>query len=226
MIRRDYLLRMIAEFLELLNRLQSLKREEDWNEAAGLINSEFERLMGTGAEAVERLSDTELLAKIIQGEPTQIVRDKTLMVTALLKEAGDTAAAQGREEQSRLFFIKGLHLLLDVMSQGELSDWPDFVPKVEAFTSALGSGPVPLQTLARLMQHYERAGDFAKAEDALFAIVQMEPCAPGLLEFGTSFYERLSRHTDRALEEGNLPRPELEAGVQELRRKVEPGSSK
>ncbi len=221
MIRRDYLLRMIAEFLELLSRLQSLKRGQLWGEATGLINAEFERLIGAGAEAVERLSETELLAKVIQGEPTQVVRDKTLMLTALLKEAGDAAAAQGREEQSRAFFLKGLHLLLDVLSQGEISDWPEFVPKVEVFTSAIGEGSLPVPTLARLMQHYERAGSFAKAEDALFDIVQADPRLPGLLEFGTSFYERIGRQKDRVLEEGNLPRPELEAGFQELRRALE-----
>jgi len=218
MIRRDYLLRMIAEFLELLSRLQSLKKGQRWGEAAGVIDKEFERLVGAGAEAVARLTETDLLARIIQGEPTQVIRDKTLMVTALLKEAGDTAGAEGRQEQSRAYYLKGLHLLLDVLAQGELSDWPDFVPKVEVFTAALGDGQLPLETLARLMQHFERSGNFAKAEDALFEIIEAEPLRPGLLEFGTAFYERLRRHTDRELEEGNLPRPELEAGLAELRR--------
>ncbi len=221
MIRRDYLLRMIAEFLELLSRLQSLKRGQKWGEATSLIDTEFQRLIGAGADAVQGLSETELLAKVIQGEATQVVRDKTLMLTALLKEAGDTAAAQGREEQSRAFFIKGLHLLLDVISQGEISDWPDFVPKVEAFIGAIDEGNLPVSTLARLMQHYERAGSFAKAEDALFNIVQAEPRFPGLLEFGTSFYERIGRQRDRVLEEGNLPRSELEAGLRELRQALQ-----
>jgi Family of unknown function (DUF6483) len=221
MIRRDYLLRMIAEFLELLSRLQSLKKGQRWGEAAGVIDKEFERLVGTGAEAVARLTETELLARIIQGEPTQVVRDKTLMVTVLLKEAGDTAGGEGRLEQSRAYYLKGLHLLLDVLAQGELSDWPDFVPTVEVFLAALGDGQLPLETLARLMQHYERLGDFGKAEDALFEIVEAEPLRPGLLEFGTSFYERVGRHTDRELEEGNLPRRELEAGRGELRRMIE-----
>lgn len=221
MIRRDYILRMIAEFLELLSRLQSLKKGQLWGEATGLINAEFERLIGAGAEAVAGLSETELLAKIILGEPTQVVRDKTLMLTALLKEAGDAAAAQGREEQSRAFYVRGLHLLLDVISQGELSDWPEFVPKVEVFTSSIGEGHLPVSSLARLMQHYERGGSFAKAEDALFDIVRAEPQLPGLLEFGTSFYERIGRQRDRTLEEGNLPRPELESGLRELRLALE-----
>lgn len=222
MIRRDYFLRMIADFLELLNRLDSLKKGQRWSEATGVLDTGFERLVGAGAEAVERLSETELLARVIQGEPTQIVRDKTLMLTALLKEAGDVADEQGRTEQSRAYYLKGLHLLLDVLAQGELSDWPDFVPKVEMFGAVLDEEQLPVETLARLMQHHERSGNFAKAEDELFAIAGREPRIPGVLEFGQAFYERVGRHSDRELEEGNLPRRELVTGLAELRRRLEP----
>ena len=48
-----------------------------------------------------QLSETDLLAKLIQGEPTQVVRDKTLILSALLKEAGDLAAEQDRPKESR-----------------------------------------------------------------------------------------------------------------------------
>jgi hypothetical protein len=217
MIRRDYILRMIAEFIEMLNRLEGLKKGQLWTQAAELVDHEFERLVGSGAETIAQLSETELLARVIRGEPTQVVRDKTLIITALLKEAGDVATRAGRIDRGHQFYLKGLHLLLDVLAEGDSSDWPDFVPKVEMFTAALGGAPLPMGTLARLMQHYELTGDFAKAEDALFAMIENEPETPGLIEFGTAFYERLCRHTDTALELGNLPRPELEAGLAELR---------
>jgi hypothetical protein len=35
----------------------------------------------------------------------------------------------------------------------------------------LRNDPLPLRTLALLMQHYERTGEFAKAEDELFAML-------------------------------------------------------
>ncbi len=220
MIRRDYLLRMIAEFLELLNRLEALKKGRLWKEVGLLVDEEFKRMIGAGADAVAQLSDTELLARVIQGEPTQIVRDKTLILTALLKEAGDAAAAQHDAERARLFYLKALHLLLDVLAEGGPFDCPDFVPKVDMLTAALGDAPLPVETLARLMQHYERSGEFAKAEDALFAIVEADPQRPGLLEFGTAFYERLRSQPDAALAFGNLPRAEIEAGVADLRVKT------
>jgi hypothetical protein len=218
-IRRDYILRMIEEFIQALARINALKTGQRWQEAAGAVDEEFQRLIGAGAQAVVRLTETELLARLIRGEPTQAVRDKTLLLTALLKEAGDVAARQERAEESRSCYLKGLHLLLETLAREEVFDCPDFVPRIEMFAAALRDSPLPLQTQALLMQHYERSGEFAKAEDALFAILEAEPGNAGLVEFGVSFYERLQGQSDAALAAGNLPRPELEAGLAELRKR-------
>jgi hypothetical protein len=70
-----------------------------------------------------------------------------------------------------------------------------------------------------LMRHYEQHGAFAKAEDALFDLLEAEPGNSDALEFGIAFYERLRGQSDMALAKGNLPRQELEAGLAELRQR-------
>lgn len=220
MIRRDYILRMIEEFVQALARINELKHDRRWQEAAGVVDEEFQRLIGMGAQAVASLTETELLASLIRGEPTQAVHDKTLMLTALLKEAGDVAATQEHAEESRSCYLKGLRLLLETLAREEVSDCPDFVPRVEMFAAALRDSPLPLETQALLMQHYERSGQFAKAEDALFAMLEAEPGKAGLVEFGVAFYERLQGQSDASLAAGNLPRPEFESGLAELRKRL------
>jgi uncharacterized protein DUF6483 len=215
-IRRDYILRMLEEFFEVLSRLRSLKQGQLWKEAAGTLDEQFQKLVGADARAALKLTETELLARLIQGEPTQAVREKTQMLVALLKESGEVAAAEGRQEESGAFYVKALDLILDLLAQGEVSDRPEFVPPVDALVSALGGEALPLTTQVRLMQHYERSGQFAKAEDILFAILESHPHHPGLLEFGTRFYERLQHQSDSSLAAGNLPRTELPAGLQKL----------
>jgi hypothetical protein len=217
MIRRDYILRMIEEFFEAISRINALKKGQHWQEAAGELDGEFQRLIGAGAPAVARLTETELLSRIIQGEPTHVVHQKTLMLTTLLKQAGDVAVGQDRPEEGRSCYLKGLHLLLESLARTEVSEWPEFVPKVEVFVAALRGAPLPLETEAMLMQHYELAGDFAKAEDRLFAMLDGEPGNLRLLEFGLAFYRRLEAHSDATLAEGGLPRAEVEAGATELR---------
>ncbi|HYG33321.1 MAG TPA: DUF6483 family protein [Clostridia bacterium] len=219
MIRRDYILRMLAEFFEALSRLRALKKGQLWREAHISVEHEFQRLLGCDAATAAKLTETELLARLIQGEPTQAVREKTLILTTLLKEAGDIAVAEGREGEGQNSYLKGLHLLLDVMAREGLADYPDFVPRVEVFVAALADSVLPLATQAMLMQHYEQTGQFAKGEDVLFSMLETEPDNPNLVNFGIAFYERLRGQSDTNLVAGNLPRPELEAGLAELQRK-------
>ena len=159
MIRRDYILRMIEEFAQALARIRSLKRSQRWTEASAALDAEFERLIGDDGQAVARLSETELLARLMQDGPTHVVRDKTLLLTTLLKEAGDVAAAEDRVDESRECYLKALHLLLDVLARGEVFECSEFLPKVEMLKEALQGTPLPPRTHAMLMQHHERTGD-------------------------------------------------------------------
>jgi hypothetical protein len=217
MLRRDFILRMIEEFAEALARIRALKNDKRWGEASLLTEEEFKRITGLDSDALLKLSETELLARLIQGEPLHAVREKMFFLTTLLKETGDIAAAEGRVDESRACYLKGLHLLLDSLARGDGFEQPEFVPKVDLFAAALADGELPVQTSALLMEHYERTGQFAKAEDALFAILDADRGNMAVLDFGISFYERLLRQNDTRLIEGNLPRAEVEAGVAELR---------
>jgi hypothetical protein len=210
---------MIEEFAQALARINSSKRDGRWSEASETLDTEFKRLMGEGAQAVARLSETELLARLLQNDPTHVLRDKTLILTALLNEAGDVAAAQGLVEESRVCYLKALHLLLEVLARGEMFECPGFVPKVERLESALKGAQLSVPTQALLMQHHERTGEFAKAEDALFAMLEAEPDNERIVEFGVAFYQRMLTQGDAALTAANLPRPEVEEGLKELERR-------
>jgi hypothetical protein len=222
MIRRDYLLRMIEEFIQMLARLQSLKQGQRWNEAGELLDDEFRRLVGDGAPAVARLSETDLLARLAQEGPTQLVREKTMMLATLLKQAGDVAVAEDRAEDGRQCYLKALHLLLEVLGREDVHVLPEFVPGVESLKQVLEGGSLPLRTHALLMQHHERIGEFAKAEDECFAMLDAEPGNERLVELGCAFYRRLLNQNDTALNEANLPRREVEEGLTELETRRKP----
>jgi hypothetical protein len=108
MIRRDYILRMIEEFFQALSRIKSLKGTQQWQEANTGIEQEFKRLIGMDAQTVSQLSETELLAQVVRGEPTLAVREKILMVATLLKEAGDVLAEPGRPSRKPALLLEGI----------------------------------------------------------------------------------------------------------------------
>ena len=219
MIRRDYLLRQIEQFVAMLAKIAGLAKSEQWQEAATSVAGEFQRLTGVDGPEVLRMSETELLARLIQGEPTLLVESKAFMLATLLKTSGDLLAGQGRLVASHEYYLKGLQLLLDTFGRNEITERPDFVPAVEAFLTGLRDAPLPLPTNAMLMRHYERIGEFARAEDALFAMVDSEPANVELLDFGAAFCRRLLGLSDDALAAGNLPRAEVQAGLAELDRR-------
>jgi tetratricopeptide (TPR) repeat protein len=220
MIRRDYILRMIEDCVRALARIGELKSGRQWREAAEALDEEFQRLIGAGPDAVSRLSETELLAHLMRDEPTLAVRDKTLILTALLKEAGDVALAQGKTEESRACFLKALHLLFDTMDRGEPFEPPEFLPTIEVLIASLRDQPLPARTLVLLMRHYEQTKEFDQAENALFELLEAEPSHAGMVAFGRAFYDRLRSLTDADLRAGNLPRSEVEAGFEEWCRRT------
>src|SRR5260370_1236610 len=189
-------------------------------EADDALEAEVNKLVGAGAPALARLSETELLARVIQGEPTLAVREKTLILTTLLNEAGEVAAAQDRPEEARECRLKALHLLLDVLGRGEIFECPEFVPAVDVVVTSLQDAPLPPRTRALVMQHYERAGEFAKAEDAFFALLEADRASREIVDFGIAFYERLLTQSDAALAAANLPRSEVEEGLKDLQRRL------
>jgi len=216
MLRRDYILAMIQQAAEALARIDRFKKDRQCGIARQNVDAELEKLVGVNARTVSQLSETELLARVIRGESTLAVKEKTLFVSALLKEAGDVAVQEDKLEEGRGCYLKGLQLLLDALSEPDVREFPEFTPEVEMFALALADEPLPLRTAGALMQHYERTGQFAKAEDTLYSMVEVQPENPDLLDFGITFYKRLLTKSDDALTVGNLPRDEVEAGLKQL----------
>lgn len=216
MIRRDYLLRQIEQFVDVLMRITGLTKAGRWEEASAEANSQFKALAGKDVTELLRMSDTELVARLVEGETSFGIQDKIFMVARLFKENGDILRAQTRIEESDACYLKGLHLLLDAIANEPTAPRPDFVPSVEAFVIALHDSSLSLETNAMLMRHYEQFQEYGRAEDNLFNMIDAEPGNVELLDFGIGFYERLLRLDDEALELGNLPRAEVKAGLAEL----------
>ena len=135
---------------------------------------------------------------------------------SLLQDAGLLHAAQGRDEAARKCWLKALNLLLRLQLQDAEGEFPEFVPTIDLLRGQLGDAPLPLTTLAALWRYHEGLGAFARAEDALFALLESQPGNEDLLVEARAFYQRLLRLGDATLAEGNLPRAEVAAALAAL----------
>ena len=220
MIRRDYILQMIEECIQALAQIRAFRQDQRWEEARLAVDAQCEKLAAAGARRLAQLSETELLARLALDQPTQTVRTRLFLVISLLQEAGEIAAAEGRDDDAREAFLMALHLLLDVSARDDPAGHPAFVPRAEALVLSLAGAPMPVRTQVLLMRHYESTGQLAKAEDTLFSILDATANDPPTLEFGAAFYERVLRQSDAMLLAGNLPRTEAEEGLREWRRRT------
>lgn len=209
-IRRDYILRMIEEFAEVLRRIDA-KIDGNAEEAGELLDKAFLDLVGMGADAVSQLSEEELMARLTMEGPTHTVRVKAAVLVALLQQAGETHAVAGRDTEAEVCWLKALNILLILQMQDADFELPEFVPTIDLLRAQLGE--LPLRTEAALWRHYERIGAYGRSEDALCALLESEPDNSVLKTEARSFYERLLRQSDDALESGNLPRAEVEEGL-------------
>jgi hypothetical protein len=216
MIRRDYILQMIEECVQALTQIRALRKDQRWEEARLAVDAQCEKLAADGAQNLARLSETELLARVAQDQPTQTVRARLFLVISLLQEAGEIAAGEGRLAEAREIYLKALTLLLDVSAQDDPGGHPAFVPGVDALVNSLAGAPLPAGAQVLLMRHYESTAQWAKAEDTLFSILDATANDPASLEFGNAFYKRILGQPDTALLAGNLPRAEAEEGWREL----------
>ncbi len=217
MIREDYIVSWIRRYVQALVEILRLVKTEQYQGALQQIDAALQTLLDLGPDSVLTLSEGQIMARLTLGEPTILAREKCLMLAALLEQLGIVGAAQNRLAESRDCYVKALHIVLGVEMRGENHPAPDYAPPPERLLERLGTAPLPPRTYGALMLFHEQHGRFAKAEDALFALLEAVPGNQDALEMGLGFYERLGVLSDATLQAGDLPRAEVEAGLAELR---------
>lgn len=223
MIREDYLIGWFKRYLHWLAEIAGLIRTADYAAAARRADLALRELLGLGADSVVSLTDGELLARLAVDDPPPVVRDKCLLLAALLTALGRTAAAQNDPARARDCWLKALQVTLGASFQSS-ADWPEFAPRPETLLELLGDTPLPPRTEAALVLFHENRGEYARAEDALFRFLDATGNAPEALEVGRAFYHRLRALGEETLCAGGLSRAEVEEGLAALQRRAAAGS--
>ena len=82
----------------------------------------------------------------------------------------------------------------------------------------LANYDLPSTTRTLLFPYYEYIGQYGKAEDTLFDLLETSPSDHALLTQGQAFYQRLQHKSLQDLAAGNLSPEEVEEGLSELQR--------
>ncbi len=154
MIRRDYLMRLIEQFTEALNRLLKSKENKDYKEALDLIGETYKELLGFDSLFINSVGTDDLISIIsTDGIPDA---DKCIIIATLLKEEGDVYEAQNQLDISHMRYLKSLDIFLrGFLSEGEIM--LDTNPyDLEKIINKLGEENLTPEIKKRLSKYYEK----------------------------------------------------------------------
>jgi hypothetical protein len=215
MITRDYFMRMIQVLAQALGRLLAHRDAKRYDEAYDVIRQTSRQFLGMDATLLNSLSDAELIRLLDLGDRFDV--EKCVVAAELLRMTGELEDLEGRREKSYEASVKSLSLFLELLFRETGAMPQEFFDKVDLLVGSLSAYDLPLQLRQKLFRYYDSCGRYAMAEDVLFDIIDADP---GIVGEGLRFYERLRGKTDEDLSRGNLPRQEVEAGLQELTRRT------
>lgn len=203
-------------------------------------DGDFEEAKTLGARAVELIEELReggdaavlnlavgayqnmalLAARGAEFDQADEAMEKSLAVAAEMVEAGQKNAlpqsAQACQRISVLLFEGGAHDR--ALSWGQRAE--SYAEKAyESFGQEVLSIYVVSQI--NLISYNEQLGRFADAEDALWKGLEVSDNHVDILRRGLHFYENARKQADSRLEEGNLPREEVDEGLEDLEEIIE-----
>ncbi len=214
MIRRDYILRLIEQFFQIVKRVVNYRAEQRYSEALALVRQGYKSFLGADAAFVDRHSSDELLDMMHSG---LLNAEQLVMAAKLLKEEAELIELLEAPEEARSRRLKSLALFLEIYFGPGCDRLGALFDDVEPLADALLREGLPADLLRRLPEFYARRGRFAKAEDTLFTYLEHQPEDRAMASEAAELFEGLLEKTDAELEAGGLPRDEIQEALNELR---------
>lgn len=219
MMRSDYILRLIEQLGQALGSIVALKGKELYRDAMGVIDQALQELFGFDLRTAEALPP-ETIIDLVRLRSERLdpaaVAEQLIALGTLLREAADLHAAEGNGDARDGDRYRALQVFLSVLDEDAVPS-PRAADAVEPLLADLAAYDLPAPTKAQLFRHFERSGQYAKAEDWLFDLIEDDQAPSDTLAQGIAFFERLLAQPDAALEQGDLPRDEVMAGLAQLR---------
>lgn len=211
MIERDYFMRMISILTQMIARILFLKNKMEFPKALQDIKTTSKTLLGVDEELMQRLSPAQIMQ--LFGSDLTVAVPKSYVAAILFKEEAEVRALMGEEDEPARLYLRSLMLLLDVYEWAKEPIEHDHPQAIEDVLEKLQGFILPTELLEKLFRYRERIGQFDKAENVLYDILDVKP------EFkaeGVLFYKRLLEKKDDELSKGGLPREEVTEGMEQL----------
>ena len=214
MSQRDYILRIAEEFGRAIAQVVYQKQIKDYAAGQNLIDEQCKQILGVGIGFVHSIPEETLLSMLTSFGTLNT--EKCWLLASLLKAEGDIYLDQGNSDNSYYSYLKSLNLFLEVLLLDATISGTDFVPELEGLLYKLSEYELPTSTKLKLFRYFDQSGQYARAEDILFDMLEIGSPDRYVLALGIAFYQRLQRKSAADLQAGNFSRAAVEAGLSQL----------
>jgi hypothetical protein len=149
------------------------------------------------------------------GKDAETAPVRWYILGCLLDEHRDILLRTEQAEAALTVARKALFLLLSAYNRSDGPVEPGHGERIDELVSRDTGPGLPTHFLESLALYQERRERFARAEDLWWMLIELERAAVPRVR---AFYDRLLLQPDETLEDGGLPRTEVEEGLQALPR--------
>lgn len=210
--------RVVAALMKIILNKDKNSEEE--------VNIEINKLtlesMGLDINKVEELDTFEILN--ILGKNALTFEENSQVIAELLNVKGDIYSKRDDINNAYNCYLKCLEIYLYLSSEGIDDFIIDSSDRVEELENRLNQFVLPVETEISLFKHRFRKGQYSKAEDILFDLLQIDK-SNRIIELGLNFYKELLSKDDEQLTRGYFSKKEIYQGIDELNR-IKEGNSR
>ena len=219
MFERDYILRMIEQFVKVIAKVLLNKETGNYDSALDEIRQGYTGIFGIDKELIAVSSAEEIITLLkLRGKDKPKV---FLMLAEFLKEEAEIHKSTDdlSKDQIDSTYCKSLSLYLEaVQNNHEFQTEENYKKISELIKETEGIHRLPGLSI-KLLHYFELQGEYGKAENILFELIESSPSqAPGE---GEKFFSRLKLKSDEELLKGNFSREEIEQGLIEFNLRIE-----
>lgn len=211
MLQRDYFMRMTEMLAAVLAKVIFNKEKKNYEDAQMEIETAAKTIVGLDLNIIKILSAEDIINLM---KTSDVYGGRCLVSAELLNEYADINVEKNLIEDGRNFYLKSLWLYSEAILSKELPQPENYFQRVNMLLKKLSDVEFPATLMQKLFEYYEFSGQYSKAEDILFELI--DNGSEGIYETGISFYKRLQLKSEDELLRGNLNHEEVEESLNEI----------
>ncbi|MEO8209218.1 MAG: DUF6483 family protein [bacterium] len=211
MLQRDYFMKMTEMLTSVLTKVLFYKEKKNYEDAEKEIETAAKTIVGLDLKIISILNTEELISLM---KTSDVYAGRCLISAELLKEYGDIIGEKGNAKLSITVYIKSLCLYIESILSKELPSPEKYYTRVDFLIKHVAQFDKSLELKFRIIEYYELSGQYSKAEDVLFELIDNN--AESIHDKAVAFYKRIQLKTDEDLIKGNLCREEVEESLEEI----------